>query len=130
MNKTCKTSKELGEALNNNEAYIEIEGDLANKVMRIKATGKAVWGVCAVALGAAITLGIVAVATTPVPPLGGASLGFAGVAAVPVVTVLGPAAATAVAIGVAAGGIGALNTLRDKYKIIKKEERHIILQRK
>lgn len=88
------------------------------------------WGVCAIALGATITLGIVAVATTPVTPLGGASLACSVATTSIAATVLGPAAATAVAIGVAAGGIGALNTLRDQYKIIKKEEGHIILQRK
>ena len=35
--------KDLGKAINDNQPYIEIEGDLVNKVMRIKATGKAAW---------------------------------------------------------------------------------------
>lgn len=32
--------KELGKALHDEEDSIEIEGDLSNKVIRIKATGK------------------------------------------------------------------------------------------
>lgn len=41
--KTVKTSKELGEAIKSNEDYIYVEGDLKNKVIRIKATGKIAW---------------------------------------------------------------------------------------
>ena len=49
--------KELTEAINNGSSEIEIEGDLANKVIRIKATGKVAW---AVAIGAIIVaIGIV-----------------------------------------------------------------------
>lgn len=38
--KTVKTAKELGLAIKNKEDYIYVEGDLKNKVIRIKATGK------------------------------------------------------------------------------------------
>jgi len=42
--------KELGEAIKNGQDYIEVEGDLVNKVFKIKASGKVVWGI----IGAAI----------------------------------------------------------------------------
>lgn len=90
MSVTCKTPEELSKAIKEKEKFIVIEGDLKNKVFRIKAVGKVVWGVCAVALGVA----------------------------------------TAITIGVTAGGIGVLNTLRDRYKIIDKDDEHIKLQRK
>ena len=45
-------------------------------------------------------------------------------------TTLGSSTVAAVAIGVAAGGIGTLNTLRDRYKIVEKGKYHIKLQRK
>ena len=45
-------------------------------------------------------------------------------------TTLGSATATAITIGVTAGGIGVLNTLRDRYKIVEKDDEHIKLQRK
>ena len=45
-------------------------------------------------------------------------------------TALGSAVVPAVLIGVAAGGIGALTTLRKKYKIIEKGEKYLKLKRK
>lgn len=128
----CETSEELAKAIKNEEDTIYVEGDLTNKVIRIKATGKAVWGVCAAALGTAIACYIATptafVITTPV---GGASSLVGGVAATTVAaTTLGTAVVPAIAIGVAAGGIGALNTLRDKYKIVERNDKYIKLQRK
>lgn len=98
-------------------------------MIRIKATGAVAWGVCVAALGTAITLGIVAVLKKETHS---GSMSFvSGIAAMAIVIpILGPAATTAVAIGVAAGGVGALNTLRDRYKVIEKEDGHMILQRK
>ena len=46
-----KTSKQLGQAIKEEKETIEIEGDLAAKVIRIKATGKVAWGVAAAAAG-------------------------------------------------------------------------------
>ena len=45
-------------------------------------------------------------------------------------TALGSAIVPAVLIGVFAGGIGALNSLRDKYKIIERTETQLKLKRK
>lgn len=130
-----KTSKELGQAIKAEKETIEIEGDLAAKVIRIKATGKVTWGVAAAALGIGIFAIVhtphATVATAPAGGVGGAisftggtvSTGAAG-------AILGPAAITALTVAVAAGGIGALTALRDKYKITNKAKGHLTLKRK
>ena len=55
------TSKELGEALKQDQETIEIEGDLTNKTFRIKAAGKVAW---AVAFGA-IVVAVASVLAAP-----------------------------------------------------------------
>lgn len=70
----CKTAKELSEAIKEETDVIEVEGDLSNKIVRIKVTGKVAWAVCAVSLAAAISFAIAAGATAAVPPVGGAHL--------------------------------------------------------
>lgn len=130
-----KTSKELGQAIKEEKETIEIEGDLAAKVIRIKATGKVAWGVAAAALGIGVFAIIhtphATVATAPAGGVGGAisftggavSTGAAG-------AILGPAAITALTVAVAAGGVGALTTLRNKYKIANKSKGHVTLKKK
>lgn len=118
-----RTEKELGEALKNDVDTIEIEGDLKNKVIRIKATGKVVfWIVCG-----AIALGIAGILVAPVT--GGAS-GAAGIIAAPVaVASLGaPVATSATLIAIAAGGVYALNKLR-KYKIASEDDNVLVLKK-
>ena len=110
--------------MKDNEEYITIEGDLKNGVLRIKATGKIAWGVCVASLAVAIT----AIAVSPVG--GGAPAGAGLVMTAPAVATLGAAVVPAVTIGVCAGGVGVLNTLRDKYKIIEKNDKYITLKRK
>ena len=139
--KTVKTSKELGEAIKSNEDYIYVEGDLKNKVIRIKATGKIAWASAAGSLAAAITLYLTLPATLatstvaggPVGTAVGGAISFTGgaITTTIVATALGvKAAAVAIAIGVACGGIGGVITLRDKYIIVNKGEDGIILKRK
>ena len=119
MSRVCRTAKEFAEAVKNNEEYITIEGDLKNGVLRIKATGKVAWGVCVASLA-------VAIAAVAVAPVGGGGL----VMVTPAAAMLGAAVVPAVAIGVCAGGVGVLNTLRDKYKIVEKTDTYITLKRK
>ena len=128
MSVKCNTAEELGKAIKNKEDTIEIEGDLKNQVIRIKATGKVAWGVCVVSLGVAVIAYLsIPAATAGATPVGGAVSALSGVSAT---GVAGSAAVPAVMIGVAAGGIGALNTLRDKYKIVEKNKKCIKLKRK
>ena len=128
MVKKVRTEAELGEALKNNEESIEIEGDLARKTFKIRATGNVAWAVCIGAIGIATYSMIATVGT------GGASIPVtattAGFTAATATTVLGGAVTySAIAIAVAAGGVGALNKLR-KYKQVSYENSRLILRRK
>ena len=123
-----KTEKELGQALKSGMDTIEIEGDLARKTIRIKATGKVTWvvaiGAVAVAVVAAgATLGSAGTAAPVAGPVAVVSLGAAA-------TVWGvPTAATAVAIALAGGGIATLGSLR-KYRLEKISDNKVILYRR
>lgn len=117
-------SKELAKAVNQNQNVIEIEGDLTKKVIKIKATGPVAWAIAIAALGASAALLLASPATLGTSGIASAVTGTAAV------TILGgPAAATALAIAVAGGGIGTLNSLR-KYKIVEKTSTKVILKRK
>ncbi len=130
------TAKELGQAIKEEKDTIEIEGDLVRRVIKIKATGKVAWGVCIGALGVAITLVLTQPATTAIDisTLGTSALVKSFVATssgVVAVSTLGSVSAvsTAIGIGVAGGGVAALNKLRD-YRLEKKGNNKIILYRK
>lgn len=128
MTEKVKTEAALGKALKNNEESIEIEGDLANKVFKIRATGNIAWAVAIGAIGIA-TYSVIATLGSggTTAPLTGIT---AGVTAVTATTVLGGAVTySAIAVAVAAGGVGALNSLRN-YKQISYEKNRLILRRK
>ena len=119
-----KTEKELGEALKRGQNRIEIEGDLTRKVVRIKATGKVAW---AIAFGA---IAVAVIAALAVAPSGGASAAVSCAMAPVAVGVLGPSvASSAIAVAIAAGGVGALSSLR-KYSMEKREDGKVILSKK
>jgi hypothetical protein len=52
------------------------------------------------------------------------------VAGTAAVSVLGTVAVPAIMIGVAAGGVGVLSKLRDKYDIVEKTDSYMVLKRK
>lgn len=121
--KRVATEQELGQAVKDNAETIEITGDLRNKVLKIKATGKVAW---AVAIGA-IAISIVGILVSPAS--GGASATAGIVAAPAAIAALGaPVAVSAVAIAIAAGGVGALNKLR-KYKVVSHDENTLVLRK-
>lgn len=135
MDTYCKTEKELGTAMKNGADSIYIEGDLKNKVIRIKATGKVAWGVCAASLTLAIVSYIATpeatVVTAPAGGTGGVATAVSGVVATTAASaILGSATIAAITIGVAGGGIGVLNTLRKKYEIVEKGNNYLKLRRK
>jgi len=116
-----RTEKELGVALKDNQETIEIEGDLKNKVIRIKATGKIAWAVAISAIAVAVVIALGS---------GGTATPASGVIGIGAVSVLGlPAAISAVAIAVAAGSVGALNSLR-RYKIVSDTDDKLVLSRR
>ena len=118
------TEEELTNAIKNNEDTIEIEGNLANKTIRIKATGKIAWAIAIAAIAVAVG-GILLI-----PASGGTSSVASGAAISGAVSILGgKVTLSAITIAVAGGGIGILNKLR-KYRIEKVSEKHIILHNK
>lgn len=119
---TVDNEQKLADAIKNGEDTIEIEGDLKEKVVRIKATGKVAWAVAIGAIGIAVCLILLA------PPTGGTTAGFVGIAAPAAVAILGgPATLSCIAIAIAAGGVGVLNKLRS-YKLV--EENGIVMLKK
>lgn len=116
-----RTESELGHALKNGQDTIVIEGDLKNKVLRIKATGDVAW---------AVAIGSIGVAVLAVLASGGLAAPPAGFVAIGAVSTLGASVATsAVTIAVAAGGVGALNSLR-RYRISYQSGERLILERR
>ena len=125
--------KDLGNAIKNGEQCIEVEGELGQKVFRIKAVGAVAWAVAIAGLTVAVAASIATIATigtgtpvtVPATTAGIASaaavLGGAGVSGVTV-------AASAATIAVAGGGVGTLNKLRN-YKMEKQGDR-VILKKK
>ena len=127
-------AKDLGKAIKNGQDKIEVEGDLAKKTIKIKATGKVAWGACVGGLAVAIAIVVTQPATTAADVATGgmtmmAKYALTAVGAVPAAVTLGSAATTAVIIGVAGGGVGALNKLRG-YRLEKKSDTKIILHKK
>jgi hypothetical protein len=118
---------DLGRAIKNNQESIEIEGDLAKKVIRIKATGKLAWAIAIASI--VITVGIVLTLPVTAPATAGATAAANFAVLGPAIGIMGvgPAIA-AVSIAVAGGGIAVLNKLR-KYKITKISDKHVKLTR-
>lgn len=116
--------------MKNDKDTIEIEGDLADKVLRIKATSSVTWAIAigSIAVGLAaifVTAGTGGTATPATVPIG-------ALAAAGAVAILGtPTTISLIGIAVAAGGVSAgiarLNKLCD-YKI--KTKNKVILVRK
>ena len=124
-----KTEKELASAIENNESTITIEGDLAKKTLRIKATGTVAWvvafgsiGIAFYAVIATIGTGGTAAPVTAVSAFAGAGAAF---------SVLGTAATTAaISMAVSVRSLNVLKKLRGDYKITKKSEGFVVLSRK
>lgn len=126
MARIVRTEKELADAIEDNEDTIEIEGNLKDKVFRIKATGKVAWAVCVGAIGVAVTAIIVTAGTGgTTTPVTGTVAAVAAPAAVAIIG--GPATLSCIGIATAAGGIGVLNKLRG-YDLDKKNGRCILVK--
>jgi len=121
------TPKELADAIAKKQESFEINGDLIEKVLKIKNTGTTAW---IVALGAISCATAAALATTKIGkitiPLTLPLATFNIIGAVPILGI--PTATAAVEIAVAFGGVNVLNTLR-KYKIIENSEDKLVLHK-
>lgn len=124
----ASSTEELGEAIKNGVDEIIIEGDAKNKTIRIKAVGNVAW---VVAFGS-IAVAVVAIIVTA--GSGGTSLAITGTSEVIAFTtassVVGASTTIgAISIAVAAGSIGALTTLRNKYKLIKRGDVTLLVKK-
>lgn len=124
-----QSAKDLGEALKRGDDSIEIEENLKESVIKIKATGKGVWAVCVVCIG--VTIGGVAVAVGS----GGTGSAPAALISTPAmasaVAILGaPVAMVALSVALAGGGVGVLNHLMKDYDVERISDEKIILRRK
>lgn len=138
--KTVRNSKELGNAIKDGEDYIYVEGDLKNRVIRIKATGKIAWALAAGSLAAAVTCYLAIPTTTtvssvagPAGTIAGGAIPFTGsvISSTVVISALGTKAAiVALGISIACGGVGGVISLRDKYEIESKSDKGLVLKRK
>lgn len=123
-----KTEKELGDALKRGDDTIEIEGNLAKKTIKIRATGSVAWAIAIGAIGIAVYASIATLGTGgAAAPVTGTMSAFAAPAAV---GVLGTTVTySAIAIAVAAGGVGALTSLRN-YKEISRTDNRLVLKKR
>ena len=118
--------KDLGKRIKNGEDSIVVEGDLAKKVVRIKATGKVAWAIAIGGIGVAVT----AFLSTPASGPAGPAVGLMEVAPISI-ALGGPSiAAAAFSIAVAGGGIGVLTSLKNKYNVEKISKEKIVLHKK
>lgn len=121
-----RSEKELGEALKDGRDTIIVEGDLAKKVVRIRATGAIAWAIAIAAISAVVIL----VATSSTGVGAPAAAPFVPVAGGAAVAVLGTGTTiSAVLVAVAAGGVAALNRLR-KYKEVERSSGRVVLKRR
>lgn len=118
---SIKTEDQLGKALKEGKDIIEIEGDLVNKVIKIKATGKIAWAVAIIAIALAVLALLIS---------GGVSASASGIVEFSAVSILGlPTTLSAISIAVAAGGVGVLNSSRE-YEIESQTDNLLLLKRK
>lgn len=121
------TEKELARAVKEGQDTIVIEGDLAKKTIRIKATGNVAWAVAIGAIGVAVcSIMVTAGSGGASTPVTGTTAALAGGGAVAILG--GPATISAISVAVAAGGVGALKTLR-RYKITENNGNRVVLQK-
>jgi hypothetical protein len=133
-NRPVTNPQELGKVVKKEPDEIIVEGDLANNVYKIKATGKVAW---VIAFGA-VAVAVIAVLTLPAGAAGPAGLiadgviaGVAATTAAASIGVLGISATiAAIGIGVGARNANALKIIRDKYVISSKSGSRLVLRKR
>ncbi len=119
-----RTAEELGAAIKNGESTIEIEGDLAKKTIKLRATGNVAWAIAFAAIAIAVGAAFLAI------PTGGTSSTVAFAVAPAAVGILGISVTTAaISIAIAAGGVSALTKIRN-YEEVKRGDGLLVLRRK
>ncbi|WP_317341109.1 hypothetical protein [Phocaeicola coprocola] len=127
-----RNEKELASAVKSNQNEITIKGDLAEKTIKIKATGKVAWLVASGAVGVAVIIAL----KTPIVIAGGphavASLGaIATTSAGATVAIWGiSTTVAAISICVAGGSAVTLKKLYEGYNIVSKGDGFVKLRKK
>lgn len=124
-------AQDLGKAINEGQDEITITGDLKEKVIKIKATGKVAWVIAFGAIGVAV-VAIMAMPATA-PTVYGYVLDSAVVASTAgtAVTVLGwSTTIAAVSVCLGAKNKKVLDMLYKNYKIVEKNSRYIKISKK
>lgn len=107
------TEEELAAAIADGVDFIEVEGDLANKTFRIRASGTVAWAIAIGCIAAAVVVAVAATKMNGTKASMVSGIAAAGLSAAPAVA-LGPAAvAAAIGIAVSAGSVSVLNRLRE-----------------
>ncbi|EAH7654494.1 TPA: hypothetical protein RZJ77_000450 [Campylobacter coli] len=100
-----KTEEELAKAINNNENYIELEGDLSRKIIKIKASGNVAWAVVIGSIGVIVIAAISYSKKSQDNKVSFIASGIGATTAVGAVGILGLATTiSAIKIAVAGGG--------------------------
>lgn len=131
--KTVTTATDLGKAIRNGESEIAIEGDLAQKVIRIKATGNVAW---AIAIGA-VTIGVAAVLASPSIVTGPTGIVVEGTLVTLATTTCAAAVAiwgvkttvAAISIGVGGQNVKVLRRLKENYEIVQNGSSKVIIRK-
>lgn len=117
MTITATTAKELGQAIKEERDEIILEGDIKKHTFRIRAVGRVAWAVAIGAIAVAVVAIIATIGTggadapvTVPAEIVAYSLAAHALGGISTVT-------AAIGIAVAAGGVGALTTLRRKYSL-------------
>jgi len=120
-------AKELGRAIKAERDVIEITIDLRDGIVRIKAVGKIAWAIAIGAIGTAVAIWWFTRVVTPASPAGVFALVPLAGGATAAVTVLGVDATTlAITVGITAGGVGAVTSLRHGYNLVEKSGRYYL----
>lgn len=123
-----RTEKEFAEAIERGEDTIEVEGNLADKTIRIRATGNVAWAVAVGAVGIAFYSAVKIPSAATEQSMAAKFVPIAAGAGA--VGVLGAEVAfTAIALAVAAGSVGVLKSIRG-YRQLSAEKGKLVLQRK
>ncbi|MGN0047975.1 MAG: hypothetical protein ACI37U_03620 [Bacteroides sp.] len=127
-----RTEEELAKQVQNGDDYIVIEGDLRNKVIKIKTKGKVAWaiafGAIAVAIVVILTMPASAV-TGPVVPVVEGVLA-SGVAAGAVAVLGFSTTVSAISMALAVKSKSVLTKLRNNYDIVEESKNRIVLRKK
>lgn len=123
------TEEELAQKIKAKESTIEVEGALANTVIKIKAKGPVAWGIAIGLIGIGAGAAYVTLTPSPDPATKGLAPAVGAGAFGSVAAVLGVGgAATLFKLAKAAGGVKVLNELRS-YKIVSQSDGKVILKR-